>query len=334
MPRPFYRDSRKRLYHGDALDVSRGLGDGLVNCIVTSPPYYALRDYGTNGQYGLEKTPAEYVERLRTLFHELRRVLADDGTLWLNLGDSYSSGNGNKTSSPQQSRNGRNGVCGPRDLHSSAARANLSHQFTAMPPAKNLLGIPWRTAFALQDDGWILRNAIVWNKPNAMPESVTDRLSGKYEHVFLFSKRQRYWFDLDAVREPHADESIARAQSHRADPGQSYREGRGFPVTMNAQTLNATQMVHANGRNPGDVWTITTHPFPAAHFATYPVELAQRCILAGCKPGGTVLDPFAGSCTTGVAARNAKRRFLGIDINANYLRLALTHPHRFGKGTP
>jgi DNA modification methylase len=181
-----------------------------------------------------------------------------------------------------------------------------------------LLGAPWRTAFALQDDGWILRNAIIWHKPNAMPESVTDRLSGRYEHVFLFSKSRRYWFDLDPIREPQStncpNDFTRRKISEAAQAMGHKRHGR-IDGTFNGP--------NELGRNPGDVWTIPTQPFAAAHFAVMPLQLAQRCILAGCKPGGTVLDPFSGSGTTGLAAQRTGRRYIGIDLNAEYLELSL-----------
>jgi len=269
----FYTDEQVTLFSGDSLAVARHLDDGVANCIVTSPPYFGLRDYGIDGQYGLESSPAEYVETMRALFSELRRVLADDGTLWLNLGDSFASG-------------------------------------------KNLLGIPWRVAFALQDDGWILRNAIVWNKPNAMPESVTDRLSGRYEMVFMLSKKPRYWFDLDPIREPLANGQGFR-KPNRKGTFQRYGD------SVNQPHRGMTKNGHDNGRNPGDVWKINTQTFSAAHFAVMPRELAQRCILAGCKPGGTVLDPFSGSGTTGLAAQRLGRKYLGIDLNPDYLKLSL-----------
>lgn len=314
--RPFHHSHGIRLYHGDALQVSRQLGTGLVNQIVTSPPYFGLRDYDTPGQYGLETSPTKYVERLRILFSELRRVLKDDGTLWLNLGDSYAtSPAGNRADQPsgfqQKSTAGQSGA---HDAQMYTLAPKLNHDM----PLKNLLGIPWRVAFALQDDGWILRNAIIWHKPNAMPQSTTDRLSSTYEHLFMFSKQPRYWFDLDAIRDPHI----------RIAKGPKTKEW----VDSTPWNHNRLGEVgnHAHGRNPGDVWSISTTPFSAAHFATYPVELVQRTILAGCKPGGLVLDPFSGSGTTGFAARNTGRRYIGIDINADYLRLSLTHPRRFG----
>lgn len=268
----YYEDGAVTLHHGDALDVLRTLGAGSVDCCVTSPPYFGLRDYGVDGQIGAEPSPVEYVAALVAVLAEVRRVLADDGTLWLNLGDSYAS------------------VGGKQGIGVNARAGNTIKQMDSRTrpsapgvAAKNLLGIPWRVAFALQDDGWILRNDIIWAKPNAMPESVRDRLSTKHDHVFLLSKGPRYWFDLDPIREPHSEVR----------------------------------------RNPGDVWSIPTSPFPGAHFATFPVALAERCILAGCKPGGTVLDPFSGSGTTGLAAARHGRRYVGIDLNREYLAMSL-----------
>lgn len=295
-----YSDDQLTLHHGDALEVAQTMNAGTIDCIVTSPPYYGLRDYGAEGQYGLEPTVDDYIESMRALFSELRRVLADDGTLWLNLGDSYA-----------HSR-----VSGPQG---NGQRAGLRHTAagvggTADLPDKNLIGIPWRVAFALQADGWILRNAIVWHKPNAMPESVTDRLSMRHETVFLFSASQRYWFDMDPIREPHREVTIARSNRARltsyAPPGQN--PGKRTETAPNPK-----------GANPGDVWSISTQPFPGAHFATMPVALAERCIQAGCREGGTVLDPFSGSGTTGLAASKHGRKYVGIDINRDYLDLSL-----------
>ena len=300
----FYTDEQVTLFSGDSLAVARHLDDGAADCIVTSPPYFGLRDYGIDGQYGLEGSPAEYVETMRALFSELRRVLADDGTLWLNIGDSY------------QSSGGMEGVGPNAAVGSTLRQAEGRTRPKSGLPAKNLLGIPWRVAFALQDDGWILRNAIVWNKPNAMPESVTDRLSGRYEMVFMLSKKPRYWFDLDPIREPLANGQGFRKPNRK---GTFQRCGDSVNSPHGGMTKNG----HDNGRNPGDVWKINTQTFSAAHFAVMPRELAQRCILAGCKPGGTVLDPFSGSGTTGLAAQRLGRKYLGIDLNPDYLKLSL-----------
>lgn len=366
MPEPYYTDEQVTLHHGDALTVARELPNGAADCIVTSPPYYGLRDYGADGQYGLEATPSEYVERMRGLFAELRRVLADDGTLWLNIGDSYYSGKG----SPTQP-DAKNGARRP------PARV-LDKPGADWARPKQLLGIPWRVAFALQDDGWILRNDIIWSKPNTMPESVTDRLSTKHEHIFMFSKNRRYRFDLDAIRVDAMttrDSALTWDRPEQGVPGQRAQHRPGRPQRIRAEQIarekglsqehfdairaagvtdtgkatvlqtgsgkNTAEVMQLAaeakvalggyyrefltpaGKNPGDVWDIPTQPFPGAHFAVFPVALPQRCILAGCKPGGTVLDPFNGSGTTGLAAQRTGRKYIGIDINADYLDLTL-----------
>lgn len=314
---PYYRDEQVTLLLGDALDTLRTLPDRSVDCIVTSPPYFGLRDYGTAGQYGLEETPAAYAETMRQVFAEARRVLADDGTLWLNLGDSYAYPPGS---------GGRQGANGQRADRTFTAEALPG---TREIPAKNLIGMPWRTAFALQDDGWILRNEIIWNKPNAMPESVRDRLSTRHEHLFLFTKQPSYWFDLDAIREPlNRPEAVSEGIVFGGRKGASGKLGasgrRGGGNVSVYGTASASK-----GRNPGDVWEITTKPYPAAHFAVFPIDLPLRCIKAGCRPGGTVLDPFSGSGTTGAAARQLGRRYVGIDLNPAYHDLA---KQRFAQG--
>ncbi|WP_280224975.1 DNA-methyltransferase [Nocardia farcinica] len=321
---PWFQDDSTTLYHGDALAVATELPSGSVDCIVTSPPYYGLRDYGEPGQYGLEPSPVEYVETMRALFAELRRVLADDGTLWLNLGDSYAANS-------EGAKRGRGGW----KVHQ---RADPVVQPRSGLPPKNMIGIPWRVAFALQGDGWILRNAIVWHKPNAMPESITDRLSSRYEQVFLFSKARRYWFDLDPIREPavtqrasallwardskEGDMPDRARRQHRAERPDPAVRGKASGVGVMPTGAQHTAQ-HERGRNPGDVWSIPTAPFPGAHFAVMPPALAERCVLAGCRPGGTVLDPFSGSGTTGLAAAKHGRRYVGVDLSAEYLGLSL-----------
>lgn len=319
----YYSDPHVTLHRGDALDVLRTLPSGSVDCAVTSPPYFGLRDYGVDGQYGLEPSPAEYVERMRAVFAEVRRVLADDGTLWLNIGDSYSA---KRSYQVDQSKVQQSRVDQPYDT-------------TDFLPAKNLLGIPWRVAFALQDDGWILRNDIIWHKANAMPESVTDRLSTRHEHVFMFSKRPRYWFDLDSIREPLAypedrpqnswarDTKEADVRQHRSGRTWQERKAAGAPtrrgIEPTAAVGDSNFAPNAGGRNPGDVWTIPTQPFAEAHYAVMAPALAKRCVLAGCKPGGTVLDPFSGSGTTGLVAVQTGRKYVGIELNRDYLDLSL-----------
>lgn len=296
-----YFDSGDVVLHlGDALQVACTLPDGSVQTIVTSPPYFGLRDYGEDGQIGAEQAPAEYVAALVELFRELRRVLADDGTLWLNLGDSYYSGRGASTGIDEKNP-ARRGFTRPLDKPG---------QPWARP--KNLLGMPWRVAFALQDDGWNLRNEIIWSKPNAMPEAVTDRLAGRHEHVFLFAKQRRYYFDLDAIRKPHQPSTVAAASRKR------------IPYEAPGQRPNMkTRGMNESGANPGDVWEVTTVPFQDAHFAVYPPELIRPCILAGSRPGDTVLDPFSGSGTTGAVATFEGRKYIGIDLNREYLDLSL-----------
>lgn len=307
MSAPYYQDEHLTLHHGDALDILRRMDAGSVDCIVTSPPYFGLRDYGVDGQLGAEASPAEYVENMRALFAEARRVLADDGTLWLNLGDSYAgSASGYREGSARADGKVR------EDGHS---RRNRNGTPACGVPPKNLLGIPWRVAFALQDDGWILRNDIIWHKPNAMPESVTDRLSGRHEHLFLLTKRARYWFDLDPIREVPSERKVQHSDFTRAT--EPWTQGTGLAIHT------GTRLPHPGGKNPGDVWPIPTVPFPGAHFAVFPPQLAERCVKAGCKPGGTVLDPFSGSGTTGLAAAKHGRRYVGIDLNADYLDLSL-----------
>lgn len=319
----YYQDDSVTLYHGDALNVLETMDSGSVDCIVTSPPYFGLRDYGVDGQIGAETSPAEFVETLRAVFAEARRVLADDGTLWLNLGDSYAS---------NASNNGGYSASSTLDGFTSSAtkgrRANeegLRQRLNPGVPHKNLLGIPWRVAFALQDDGWILRNDIIWHKSNAMPESVTDRLSTRHEHLFMFSKKPRYWFGLDAIREPHEESSLYHQEVARRRPHAAGKSGAQIVPGQSAQSGMAAGRRELNplGRNPGDVWTIATQPFPGAHFAVMPRALAERAIQAGCKPGGTVLDPFSGSGTTGLAAAKYGHKYVGIDLNHEYLDLSL-----------
>lgn len=296
---PYYDDGTVTLYHGEARATLAELDSESADCIVTSPPYFGLRDYGENDQIGTERSPEEFVAALVSVFREARRVLADDGTLWLNLGDSY------------QSPGGAAGVGPNAKVHSTIRQGERRTRPSSALPNKNLLGIPWRVALALQADGWILRNEIIWTKPNAMPESVRDRLASKHEHVFLLTKSPHYWFDLDPIREPHVSTpSRAGAQALR---GQKAIR----PVGPNSGAYAEA------GRNPGDVWPIATVPFPGAHFATMPPALARRCIAAGCKPGGVVLDPFSGSGTTGMAAGELGRRYIGIDLNRDYLDLSL-----------
>jgi site-specific DNA-methyltransferase (cytosine-N4-specific) len=336
---PFWQDARSTVHVGDALNVLTSLPGGSADCIITSPPYWGKRDYGVAGQYGHEPSAAAYAETLRVMFQQARRVLTDDGTCWLNLGDSYSEGGAS-----------------PTGLHSYLGPA-LVTRHTSRLGVKNLLGLPWRVAFALQDDGWIIRNAVVWHKPNAMPESVRDRLNCRYELLFLLVKSRHYWFDLDPIRVPHA---TIRPTPERATPPSRTGTTRppGTPATRRhpgdgkpsgtrprgatpsgtgrpkynphtREVIGARRYGngrsgrgHPNGRNPGDVWSIPTRPYRGPHFAAFPIDLPTRCIQAGCKPGGTVLDPFCGTGTTGLAALTLGRRFTGIELNPAFAALA------------
>jgi DNA modification methylase len=293
MTAPYYSDEQVTLHHGDSLSVLRGLTDQSVSCCVTSPPYFGLRDYGQDGQYGLESSPAEYIETMRAVFAEVRRVLADDGTLWLNLGDSYSTHQRGSDEGWDKSR-----LSNPARVQKMQFASMREGRHLAFDrPNKSLLGMPWRTALALQDDGWILRNDIIWAKPNAMPESVTDRLSSRHEHVFMLAKSRRYWFDRDAISEPaggRASGNLETTAQAYADATQRTKNGGNPGSTLHTKAYDT--------RAPGDVWTIPTQPFAEAHFAVMPAALAERAVLAGCKPGGVVLDPFSGSGTTGLAA--------------------------------
>jgi DNA modification methylase len=297
------------LYQGDAREVLAALPGKSVHCVVTSPPYFGLRDYAMTGQIGQEPTPGEYVAGLVDVFAQISRVLRPDGTAWLNLGDSYSSAGGHTDHGQTSTLRGRR----VRVMHTSpATRADR--------PAKSLLGMPWRVAFALQDAGWLLRNAIVWHKPNAMPESVTDRLATRHELLFLLTRSPRYWFDLDAIKIP----TTGRAPGNTAEGLRAYgvATGTGHGARRFGGNPTSTLLEVHQTRNPGDVWTIPTAGYPGAHFATFPPDLAARCVLAGCPLGGVVLDPFAGAGTTLLIARRLLRRSIGVELNPDYCRLA------------
>lgn len=319
MAEPYYQDGAVALYCGDALEVLRTLPEESVNCVVTSPPYYGLRDYGQPGQYGLEPSPAEYVERMRQVFAEVRRVLAVDGTLWLNLGDSYAAADGQGNRGERSRLEGGGRPSFRRDGMPVAAPRRSAVGL----PRKNLLGIPWRVAFALQDDGWVVRAEVIWAKRNLMPESVADRPTRAHEQVFLLTRSPRYWYDAGAIREESDPEQEAHNRRYAREYG--VHTGRaaetGQPGNVNSVGIHSRP--GKGGRNARSVWTISTQPFPGAHFAVMPPELAKRCVLAGCKPAGVVLDPFAGSCTTGLVAQQLGHRFIGIDLSAEYLDLAL-----------
>lgn len=308
-PAPFYADDSVTLYTGNAVEVLRGLPAASVHCVVTSPPYYGLRDYDQPDQIGLEDTPAAYVARLAAVFAQIRRVLRPDGTCWVNLGDSYAGKANGGASVGMTRRADRAAVIPPR------------RNTTAAAPYKSMLGIPWRVAFALQDDGWTIRNAITWAKTNPMPESVTDRFANRTETVFLLTRSARYWFDLDPVRQAPIDPGAGAEWAIRRARGAPGR--RGIDPAPSVAAADRDFAAHQTGRNPGDLWEIAVASFPGAHFAVFPPEIPRRAILTGCPPGGTVLDPFSGSGTTGMVATGLGRRYVGIDLNPDYHRLAL-----------
>jgi DNA modification methylase len=286
---------------GDCRNELRTILDESVDCIVTSPPYFGLRDYGVMGQIGLELTPDAFVAQIVNVFREARRVLRRNGTLWLNLGDSYST---------DTKWGGSTGGKAAKALH-GAGGGGRNKTRTGIPD-KNLLGIPWRVAFALQSDGWYLRQDIIWHKPNPMPESVRDRCTKAHEYIFLLSKSDRYYFDAEAIKEPVTQSSVERlSQPNLAKQRGSFRVPGKTNGTMGKNT-----------RNRRSVWTITTRPFKGAHFATFPPDLIEPCILAGCPEGGTVLDPFGGAGTTGLVANRLKRSAILIELNPEYAGIA------------
>ena len=354
-----------QILEGHCLDVLRTLPDQSVHCCVTSPPYFGLRDYGVAGQIGLEPTLPEFVDTLVSVFREVRRVLRDDGTCWVNLGDSYAGSWG------AQSRHGAG--TGRRSPLSQTQIAAMPQQVTnvgslskvpGLKP-KDLMGMPWRVAFALQEDGWYLRQDIIWHKPNPMPESVTDRCTKAHEYIFLLSKSARYWFDSDAIKEPAvaADMGAMDGGAQRMPDGSKANDGRNFRVSAkgNAKTFRGGRYIggqsfdnsgpterdsHGNApnealtRNRRSVWTVATEPFKEAHFATFPPSLIVPCIAAGCPPGGTVLDPFGGAGTTGLVADRLQRNAVLIELNPTYAEMARRRIHddapllQFGENPP
>lgn len=299
-----------RILNGDCREVLRTLPDRTVQACVTSPPYFGLRDYGVDGQIGLEQTPEAFVAELVAVFREVRRVLRDDGTLWLNLGDSYA--NDGKWG-------GSSGGKHVTALHGSTG-VGRGKVTTGLKP-KDLIGIPWRVAFALQTDGWYLRQDIIWAKPNPMPESVTDRCTKAHEYLFLLSKSARYYYDARAIAEPAAYPGDNRAE--RTDTRKAVD-----PMCMDGGSRARTGMPTGDTRNRRSVWEVATQPFSEAHFATFPPALIEPCILAGSKPGDTILDPFGGAGTTGLVADRLQRNAILVELNPEYAEMARRRLYR------
>ena len=330
---------------GDCRDVLPTLPAESVHCVVTSPPYFGLRDYGVDGQIGLEPTPDAYVAEMVAVFREVRRVLRGDGTAWLNLGDSYAGSWGAQGHRETPATMSRNQIAN----HPKRASLTGTIRQAGLKP-KDLIGIPWMVAFALRADGWYLRQDIIWHKPNPMPESVADRCTKAHEYLFLLSKSPRYYFDAEAIKEP-AQEHLGRAGTfdrggnavadhvipgqsaaqHRARPARSGNKERkpasalGVPVDTGGKTSGAVAgSVPREGftRNKRSVWTVGTMPLKEAHFATFPPALIEPCILAGCPRGGTVLDPFGGAGTTGLVADRLQRSAILIELSPTYAEMA------------
>lgn len=335
-----------RILVGDCIEMMRTLPDESVHTCVTSPPYFGLRDYGVEGQIGLEETPAEFIARLVEVFREVRRVLRADGTAWVNMGDSYASIAGGYAP---------NGSAGKHDTVSAATRGAVRRGYRRKPhdgfKAKDLMGMPWRLAFALQDDGWYLRQDIIWNKPNPMPESVRDRCTKSHEYIFLLSKSGRYYFDQKALLEPCSPNTHARLSqavieqvgSERANGGAKSNgnmkavarktNGVGWGHGTDAEersrgrikdnaSMDSALAIMPTERNKRSVWTVPTHSFKGAHFATFPPDLIRPCILAGAPRGGLVLDPFGGAGTTSLVSMQEGRRSVICELNPEYAALA------------
>lgn len=341
---------------GDCRKKLAEMPNQSVHCCVTSPPYFGLRDYGVDGQMGLEPTPDEFVAGMVAVFREVRRVLRDDGTLWLNIGDSY---NNNPSTSEMLRSDQGNGSGAFRvgdQKHTTARRrvANCAQPLIDMGiKKKDLIGIPWMLAFALRADGWFLRQDIIWSKPNPMPESVKDRCTKAHEYLFLLSKGPRYYYDSEAIAEPLAPASIERLTQVNLEnqpgsdrvPGKTngpmkavskYREADGS-LKAGFETKGGTsgdldgtllRMGEKGTRNKRSVWEVATQPFSEAHFATFPPALISPCILAGCPEGGTVLDPFGGAGTTGLVANGLGRNSIMIELNPEYAALARRRLHQ------
>ncbi len=297
-----------RILIGDARERLKELPDQSVHTCVTSPPYFGLRDYGCEGQMGLEATPDEFVAGMVAVFAEVRRVLRDDGTLWVNIGDSYNAYNGGAGPSSSLSR-GAQTEARPR------LETGFGLRFKGAKP-KDLLGIPWMLAFALRSDGWYLRQDIIWSKPNPMPESVRDRCTKAHEYLFLLSKGPRYHFDSTAIAEQATGEAPGNTKATKG--GRAYDDG----ATEHRTAANLHNIGARETRNKRSVWEVATQPFSEAHFATYPPALIEPCILAGCPSGGTVLDPFGGAGTTGLVADRLGRDAILIELNPEYAALA------------
>jgi len=299
---------------GDCRETLKQLPDGCINACITSPPFYALRDYQEENQIGLEKTPDEYVEELVKVFREVKRVLREDGTLWLNLGDTYSSHKDCKSISQTLSIGTGSEQAHVIDKGRSASRDSKMLKEQGLKN-KELIGIPWKVAFALREDGWYLRQDIIWSKKNSMPESVKDRCTKSHEYIFLMTKNPTYYYDHEAIKEDAVRAgSIPKGKKYSSELADNKIGGKHTRETLNEKPVAAK-------KNKRSVWTVATRPFKDAHFAVFPPDLIEPMVLAGCPEKGIVLDPFMGSGTTGMVAQSLGRSWIGCELNPEYVEM-------------
>jgi len=295
---------KSKILQGDCIEMMKTLPEQSVNCCVTSPPYYGLRDYGHEGQIGLEETPEAFIQKMVEVFRQVKRVLRDDGTLWLNLGDSYAGSGKGRNADGSHQEGGKQGT------NKGTVLGSLVKTYAQDCKSKDLIGIPWMVAFALRADGWYLRQDIIWHKPNPMPESVQDRCTKAHEYIFLLSKSSKYYYDIESIKEPVKQDWGTRNRSN----GKYHNEGSGLQPHSGLEK----SYEFANKRS---VWSVNTSSYEGAHFATFPTRLIEPCILAGCPKGGVVLDPFGGSGTTALVANENNRDAILCELNPEYIPL-------------
>jgi site-specific DNA-methyltransferase (adenine-specific) len=299
------------ILQGDCVELLNKIEDQSINTCITSPPYWGLRDYGVDGQLGLEETAEEFIEGMVRVFSEVKRVLRDDGTLWLNMGDSYAM---TSIRGKDSKFSGHLGSMKHWGKEGSIQLGKRNLPFNLKP--KNLIGMPWRLALALQADGWYLRQDIIWHKPNPMPESVRDRCTKSHEYIFLLSKKPKYYYDHEAIKENSVRAgSIPKGKKYSSELADNKIGGKHTRETLNEKPVAAK-------KNKRSVWKVSTKPFKGAHFATFPKDLIEPCVLAGCPESGTVLDPFGGSGTTGIVAAQHNRNAVLLELNQEYIDLA------------
>ena len=325
-----------KIHNINCITGMKDLEDNSIDCCITSPPYFGLRDYGSDEQIGLESTPELFVQQLVNVFADVKRVLKNDGTLWLNLGDSYAGSGKGKSDKTMDLRN-----CISGSHHNIGNKTDIFKNESYKP--KDLIGVPWMVAFALRSNGWYLRQDIIWNKPNPMPESVTDRCTKSHEYIFLLSKSAKYYYDAESIKTPLKDQSVLRlSQNILEQKGSSRVPGKtngnmkatkkqydkstaqgGSNINGHNGSFNKNgELIGGEFANKRSVWTVTTKPFKEAHFATFPEDLIMDMIKAGCPENGIVLDPFMGAGTTALVAKKLNRNFIGYELNPDYIKIA------------